>query len=125
MESFANATVACLHEFSQLLEGLQNPEHCRLMPLEKVEAEYDRFKIWSGNLGAMQSGSSSLDYRLRGSTVMRANVFKLLSRLKQTLKKSECNRLISSNRQNAVPLHEAHVQLDGRLSHKLLLFYEY
>jgi hypothetical protein len=79
---------ACLKGF--LLEiTLQNEEHSRLMPVEKLTEELNRFKIWCGNLGALQSGRSSLDFRLRESIVMRTNVLKLLDRLQQTLEKSE------------------------------------
>ena len=89
MDSISAATTACLRSFSWLAAALQDPEHRELMPPEKLEAEHGRFKIWSGNLGALQRGRSSLDFRLRESTVMRMTILKLLARLDQTLTKSE------------------------------------
>lgn len=59
------------------------------MPPEKIEIEHGRFKIWSGNLEALQSGRSSLDFRLRESVVMQTNVMKLLIKLDQTPQKSK------------------------------------
>jgi len=58
------------------------------MSPDKLEWEFGRFKIWCGNLGALQSGKSSLDSRLRESTVMCTNVLRHLARLNQTLIKS-------------------------------------
>ncbi|KAF1960346.1 hypothetical protein CC80DRAFT_356731, partial [Byssothecium circinans] len=59
------------------------------MPRHEVDHEFGRFKIWCGNLGAVQSGKSSLDARLRESTVMQNHVLKHLIRLSQTLKNSK------------------------------------
>lgn len=72
---------------------LQDAEHCRTMPRERLEIELGRFKIWCGNLGAVQTGTSSLDFRLRDSTVMRTNVLKLLDRLQRTLTMSESDSI--------------------------------
>ncbi|EGX52138.1 hypothetical protein AOL_s00043g528 [Orbilia oligospora ATCC 24927] len=58
------------------------------MPPDKLEWEFSRFKLWCGNLGALQVGNSSLDSRLRESTVIRTNVFKHLLRLSRTLVES-------------------------------------
>jgi hypothetical protein len=69
-----------------LAEGHQ--EHQDSMPLERIKAEHGRFKIWSGSLGALQTGHSSLDFRLRQSNVMQMNITKLLERLEMTLQKS-------------------------------------
>ena len=59
------------------------------MPAGKIEGEYARFKIWSGNLGASQNGRSSLDFRLRESTLISEHVIKLLAKLEITLQKSK------------------------------------
>ena len=89
MDSIFVATAACLESFPQLAVALQDPERCRTMPREKLERESDRFKIWCGNVGALQTGRSSLDFRLRDSTVVRTNVLKLLGRLQRILTMSE------------------------------------
>jgi hypothetical protein len=88
MDPIRAATAACLRSFSQLVAALDHSERCDLMPSEKVKREHGIFKIWSGNLGALQSGRGSLDFRLRESTVVRTNMLKLLAKLEQTLTKS-------------------------------------
>ncbi|KAJ5689686.1 hypothetical protein N7462_004078 [Penicillium macrosclerotiorum] len=57
------------------------------MPMA-IENEFSRFKIWAGNLGALQRGRSSLDARLRDSIVLRAAVLKFLGQLQDSLSKS-------------------------------------
>jgi len=91
MTAIANSTSLCMRSFSQLTAALATGEqdHRESMPPGKIEAELGRFKIWSGNLGALQSGRSSLDFRLRESTVMQTNVMKLLTKLDLTLQKSK------------------------------------
>jgi hypothetical protein len=69
MDPIRAATAACLRSFSQLVAALDHSERCDSMPSEKVKGEHGIFKIWSGNLGALQSGRGSLDFRLRESTV--------------------------------------------------------
>lgn len=72
-----------------LVTALHDPEHCAIMPPKSIEKEYDRFKIWAGNLGAQQAGRSSLDFRLRESTVVCTNVLMLMGKLRRTLAMSE------------------------------------
>ena len=89
--SIRKSASSCLREFFNLIAALEagDKEHRDSMPPEKIEREYGRFKIWSGNLGALQSGRSSLDFRLRDSAVMQMNVSKLLDKLDNILRKSE------------------------------------
>ncbi|KAK6541415.1 hypothetical protein TWF694_007227 [Orbilia ellipsospora] len=90
MESIADIARICLSSFGKLTSSLTktSAENRESMPPGKLEREFDRFKIWCGNLGALQSGNSSLDSRLRDSTVVRSNVLKHLARLNQTLVES-------------------------------------
>ena len=81
----------CMGGFKELIGSLStcSEELSKDMPLMSVENEFARFKIWCGNLGALQRGKSSLDVRLRGSTVMRNTVLKFLSQLLDSLKQSK------------------------------------
>ncbi|PGH13362.1 hypothetical protein AJ80_06356 [Polytolypa hystricis UAMH7299] len=90
MTSIASASSACLKSFASLSTSLERgqPEHRESMPQKVIENETGRFRIWMGNLGAMQKGRSSLDFRLRESIVMRGNVLKLLNQLGDALRKS-------------------------------------
>lgn len=76
---------ACLGNFGRLSTALGQTIEEYYEPMSNLEWEFGRFKIWCGNLGALQSGSSSLDSRLRESTVMRTNVSEHLASLNQTL----------------------------------------
>jgi hypothetical protein len=101
MATIAAATGACLHGFSEL--ELCHPDHAiaegrstaegitirfKAMPLDKLQKQHTRLKIWSGNLGATHTGRNSLDFRLRESNVMWTNMLRLLGRLEQALAKS-------------------------------------
>jgi hypothetical protein len=57
----------------------------------EIETAFARFKIWAGNLGALQRGSSSLDVRLRESSVMRIAILQILNSFRETL--NECKLL--------------------------------
>jgi hypothetical protein len=80
----------CMRGFDELLESLASyPEELhRDMSIRTIENDFARFKIWCGNLGALQRGRSSLDVRLRGSIVMRDTVMKFLGQLQESLKQS-------------------------------------
>jgi hypothetical protein len=47
--------------------------------------EIGRFRVWSGNLGALQKGHSSLDYRLRDSPLLSTNALKFLKELEDNI----------------------------------------
>jgi hypothetical protein len=47
--------------------------------------EFDRYKIWVGNIGAHRRGQSSLDYRLRDASHIRDTVLALVLSVKQNL----------------------------------------
>ncbi|KAF2194933.1 hypothetical protein K469DRAFT_544368 [Zopfia rhizophila CBS 207.26] len=66
MAAFAHPLSACLQNFVSLLADLSTAvhEHRVSMPPEKVRNEYSRLKTRSGDLGALQSGRSSLAFRL-------------------------------------------------------------
>jgi hypothetical protein len=60
-----------------------------LMPRESVENEGGRFRVWCGNLGALQQSFASLDYRLRESPVILSSVCGLLQQLRSNLAESK------------------------------------
>ncbi len=51
----------------------------------ELSHQRNRFKIWSANIGAHQSGTSSLEYKLRDASNIRRNVLELLHDLGQLL----------------------------------------
>lgn len=52
---------------------------------EWVKEKFDRFKLWSQNIGAHHTGSSSLDYRLRDASNLRKQAIDLVGDLAQAL----------------------------------------
>jgi hypothetical protein len=84
---------ACLAGFNSLLRLLDaaEPLHKSLMPPQTLRNQRHRFKIWANNLGALQDGRASLDFRLRDSVLMQATVHKLLTQLENMIEKSTPN----------------------------------
>ncbi|KAK3685899.1 hypothetical protein B0T22DRAFT_482821 [Podospora appendiculata] len=52
---------------------------------ENIKDELGRFRVWIANIGAHQSGRSSLDYRLRDASNIKTQVVKLLQNLTDSL----------------------------------------
>ncbi|KAJ6120117.1 hypothetical protein N7523_004397 [Penicillium sp. IBT 18751x] len=90
MDDIGALSSSCASCFETLIRSLRtssNDFKKQMMPMA-IENEYARFKIWAGNLGALQRGQSSLDARLRDSVVLRAAVLKFLGQLQDCLSKS-------------------------------------
>lgn len=90
MESVKEFAQACLGSFEELTAALKKAgaEISESMPPDELQWQFGRFKIWCGTLGALQSGKSSLDSRLRESSVVGTNVSKHLASLYRTLENS-------------------------------------
>ncbi|KAK2015893.1 hypothetical protein LZ32DRAFT_525673 [Colletotrichum eremochloae] len=58
------------------------------MPPQTLRNQRDRFIIWAKNLGALQEGRASLDFRLQESILMKSAVYKLLKQLHDVITKS-------------------------------------
>lgn len=91
MSAISTSASACLQSFKSLAIYLQQAttEFQMLIPPLALENEVGRFKVWLGNLGVLQKGHGSLDYRLRESPLMQTNVLKLLKELSSTLRQSK------------------------------------
>ncbi|KAL8672722.1 MAG: hypothetical protein Q9224_007561, partial [Gallowayella concinna] len=80
--------LSCLDTFTELGKLVSNPSYERY-DNEVVAAawvdELGRLRIWASNVGAHQSGQSSLDFRLRDASHIRNEVVKLLDSLKRLL----------------------------------------
>jgi hypothetical protein len=87
----ASAVKVCMKAFNLLVSRLEVSvdEHKKLMPPSAVQNQRDRFKIWAGNLGALQQGRASIDFRLRESSLMQTIVLRLLNQLEDTITKSK------------------------------------
>ena len=87
MSAIRLGTAGCVHAFQTLLTVIAADQSSLKNQIDKeaLGDELGRFRVWSGNLGALQKGHSSLDYRLRDSPLLSSNVLKLLAELKGNL----------------------------------------
>ncbi|KAI3316708.1 hypothetical protein HD806DRAFT_517004 [Xylariaceae sp. AK1471] len=74
--------VQCLRLFRDVLDFPSGENDDLYQPLLE---EFARLKLWTGNIGAHQSGRGSLDYRLRDASHLRDLVLGLLSDLENVL----------------------------------------
>ncbi|KAK7190075.1 hypothetical protein DPSP01_006371 [Paraphaeosphaeria sporulosa] len=73
-----------VREFQSLLNSLGALQG-HAIDFEALQDELGRFRVWSGNLGVLQKGHSSLDYRLRDAPLLSNEVLKLLNELEENL----------------------------------------
>ena len=87
MTSLRLATAANVRSFQILVNALvtSNSKWKEQLDQEAIEDEFGRFRVWSGNLGALQKGHSSLDYRLRDSPLLSGNALRFLEELNYNL----------------------------------------
>lgn len=66
----SQAHAKCYFSFAELIEAIKKPvrDFRGQLPLNQVQDEFDKYKLWAGNVGAAHSEKRfelSLDYRLR------------------------------------------------------------
>lgn len=90
VQPLKDATQRCMQLFASVCAEAQHAPTrlAEQIPAHVVVDEYDRFTIWSGNLGARQKGHASLDWRLRDAEVMTTTIQKLLGMLGEQLEHS-------------------------------------
>ncbi|KAK1715756.1 hypothetical protein BDP67DRAFT_286316 [Colletotrichum lupini] len=107
----AAASRACMQSFRCLIAVLDQPNQQLdgKLDVSTVEAQRDRFKIWAANLGGLQYGRASLDFRLMDAPLLQNVVLKFLNELKRVV--SESTEVIEGKRQpkenilNVTPNH--------------------
>jgi hypothetical protein len=90
MSSIRLATAANVRGFQDLSHALSTSDGkwTDSIDYEGLQDEIGRFRVWSGNLGALQKGHSSLDYRLRDSPLLSTNALKFLKELEDNTKET-------------------------------------
>jgi len=85
--SISSSIIACLKAFNEFIEEIQDPDKDEPegMQVQTWQDELGRLRIWAANIGAHQTGQSSLDFRLRDSSHIRQQIIKLLDELPQRL----------------------------------------
>src|SRR6266480_863288 len=86
---------ACVRHFDQLCTLFEDQERQAEFDISHLQVcdAYGQFKIWAGNIGALQSiqSASSLDYRLREVPKVSKQVGALLEDLDEALEDSMQN----------------------------------
>ncbi|KAJ9498470.1 hypothetical protein H2202_006157 [Exophiala xenobiotica] len=89
MTTISSLLIDCLRTFNDLISR-QDLADCKTeVTISLWKDELGRLRIWASNIGAHQSGQSSLDYRLKDASHITVQAVKLLQRLRRTLKDLE------------------------------------
>jgi hypothetical protein len=86
--TIARLGVDCQRLFGVLIETLdlaKGGHFQNVLSCEAVEEELGRFRIWATNIGALNTGRASLDYRVKDAEYLQQNVKSLLEDLKESL----------------------------------------
>lgn len=85
MSTLRAATESCIHSFAVVCHEIDQRPLLDASACEEIREEFGRFRVWTGNLGALAKGHSALDWRLRDADLMRSTVLSLLEELQRTL----------------------------------------
>ncbi|KAI3326464.1 hypothetical protein HD806DRAFT_551445 [Xylariaceae sp. AK1471] len=82
-ESIADRVAQSLAAFEAIdMVGTQaEPGDSQFIWVQTINDQLSKFKLWAGNIGAHRTGRSSLDYRLRDSSLLHTQVLRLLDYL--------------------------------------------
>ena len=85
--SISAILIPCLKSLNHLQEQVERPEYGREGEVSSAlwGDELGRLRVWAANIGAHQTGQSSLDFRLRDASHISKQVMKLLGDLQQSL----------------------------------------
>ncbi|ERF73256.1 hypothetical protein EPUS_03088 [Endocarpon pusillum Z07020] len=79
--SIASSLIPCLRNFNNLVARDELNAHEAEVPRIAWNDELGRLRIWAANIGAHQTGQSSLDYRLRDASHISKQILSLLGDL--------------------------------------------
>jgi hypothetical protein len=86
--SIASLSLECQTHFEELGRTLETKDGGKFqneLANTAVDDELGRFRIWASNIGALNIGRASLDYRLRDAEYLRQNVTSLLEGLNKSM----------------------------------------
>ncbi|OSS47844.1 hypothetical protein B5807_06484 [Epicoccum nigrum] len=84
--SIPTAVDGCGRSFLSLAESLRSPSRfADQVASEAILDEFDRFKLWAGNIAAHRKGRRSLEHRLRDASQLKAETLSLLTSLSKAL----------------------------------------
>ena len=80
----SSSILACLKSFNEFIEEIRHSQQAN-PDAGAWEDELGRLRMWAANIGAHQTGQSSLDFRLRDASHIREQIVKLLQGLLRRL----------------------------------------
>lgn len=85
--SISSSIIACLKSFNEFIENIKHLQRSNGTDIVSGpwEDELGRLRVWAANIGAHQTGQSSLDFRLRDASHIREQIIKLLQGLLRRL----------------------------------------
>ena len=85
--SISAILIPCLKSFNQLQERVEQPDYSHEREVSSVSwgDELGRLRVWAANIGAHQTGQSSLDFRLRDASHISNQISILLRDLNRSL----------------------------------------
>ncbi|KAJ5762741.1 hypothetical protein N7533_001422 [Penicillium manginii] len=86
--SISGIVVKCLKELDRLCRDEPLQKHPDVLA-ELWQDELGRLRVWAANIGAHQSGQSSLDHRLREASHIKDQTLRLLERLQRAIQDVE------------------------------------
>lgn len=96
MDLIAKRVESCMRTFQLLSAAIeafeQHGDALEQLNSYWVKDEFDRFKLWSQNIGAHHTGRRSLDYRLRDTSNLRKQAIDLLEDMAQALEDGKSSK---------------------------------
>ncbi len=95
--ALSSLSLECVHLFDNISSHLQEShDKYPQISVSGIRDELGRFKVWGGNIGAFELGSTSLDYKLREASKLRGHVEKIVGELHGFL--TNCLSIVSGER---------------------------
>ncbi|KAL2783481.1 hypothetical protein BJX66DRAFT_344883 [Aspergillus keveii] len=85
MAMISSSLKSCMRLFVELIDSKTLAQFETEVSVRKWEDELGRLRVWAANIGAHQSGQSSLDYRLRDASHLKTETTNLLNSLQEAL----------------------------------------
>ncbi|CAI7646504.1 unnamed protein product [Penicillium glandicola] len=83
--SISSIIQACLKQFHHIVTSQELQKYQSEVLPDLWSDELGRLRVWTANIGAHQTGQSSLDYRLRDASHLKIQTLRVLSRLRRTI----------------------------------------
>lgn len=98
--SISSSIIACLRSFNEFIEQIKHFQDLNVNGLVAGawKDELGRLRMWAANIGAHQTGLSSLDFRLRDASHVREQIVNLLRSLLQRLQ--DARDLLADDRES-------------------------